>query len=42
MRTLILMVVSFLAGVYCYKYREGLKSLIKKLWDKIFGKKEDK
>jgi len=40
MRTMVLMAISFLAGVYCYKYREGLKELIKKLWDKVFGKKE--
>jgi hypothetical protein len=39
MRTIIVIVVSFAAGVYAHKYKEPLKVLFGKLWDKIFHKK---
>jgi len=40
MRTIILMALSFLAGVYAYKYREGLRGLVKRLFRNGFNRKE--
>lgn len=41
MRTIIVIVVSFAAGVYAHKYKELLKVLFGNLWDKIFQKKTE-
>lgn len=41
MRTIVIIVVSFAAGVYAHKYKEQLKVLFGNLWDKIFHKKTE-
>jgi len=41
MRTIVIIVVSFAAGAYAHKYKEQLKVLFGKLWDKIAHKKTE-
>jgi len=33
-------VIAFALGVYAHKYKDSLKSLAKKLWNKVLQKKE--